>query len=123
MDKPHRCLIPDENDNCIECGRHIDLPDWDGPMPDLGDIVGICKLIDATAVNFIMAVRDNTDPQNSSIPRLRLVDGVSMRVPHQIILLAMSQSPFKEAKALGYRGTIDRFYALVCERMPAVSPR
>ena len=36
------CLIPDENDCCTLCGKHIELP-------DLGDIVGICKLCDAAA--------------------------------------------------------------------------
>jgi hypothetical protein len=102
MDNRHRCLIPDEHDNCIECGKHIDIPDWEGPMPDLGDIVGICKLIDATAADFVRAVRRNT-----------LMDG---------IFREMIQAPYTQAKALGYRGDIDRFYALVCERMPAVTP-
>jgi hypothetical protein len=115
-----RCLIPDENDNCIECGRHIDLPEIGGPMPDLGDIPGICKLIDAAAADFVKAVQENTDPQDPSITCLRLAGSRVVRVPHQTILRAMLRSPYKEAKALGYRGTIDRFYALVCERMPAV---
>jgi hypothetical protein len=115
----HRCLIPDDNDNCVECGKHIDLPE--GPMPDLGDIVGICKLIDATAAEFVRAVWENTDPHDSSIPRLRRMDNGIIRVPHQTILLMIVQPPYQEAKALGYRGTIDRFYTLVCERMPAVT--
>jgi hypothetical protein len=99
----HRCLIPDENDNCVECGRHIDIPDWEGPMPDLGDIVGICKLIDATAAEFVRAIRKT--------PKPILMDD---------LLRATLQVPYNEAKALGYRGTFDRFYALVCERMPSV---
>jgi hypothetical protein len=95
----HRCLIPDENDNCVSCGRHIDLPEIDGPMPDLGDIVGICKLIDATAADFIRAARN---------------------APMDGVFREMLQAPYWKAKALGYRGTFDRFYALVCERMPSI---
>jgi hypothetical protein len=98
----HRCLIPDENDNCVTCGRRIDLPEVEGPMPDLGDIVGICKLIDATAADFVRAARKDV-----------LMDG---------IFREMLQAPYRRAKALGYRGTFDRFFALVCERMPAVRP-
>ena len=122
MDNRHRCLIPDENDNCVECGQHIDLPDWEGPMPDLGDIVGICKLIDATASDFVRAVWENTDPQDPAIQRLRRMEEGIIRVPHQTLLRMIVQPPYQEAKALGYRGTVDRFYALVCERMPAVTP-
>jgi hypothetical protein len=94
----HRCLIPDENDNCIQCGKRF--PELEGPMPDLGDIVGICKLIDLIAADFVRAVRKNQP-----------MDG---------IFREMLQTPYQQAKALGYRGTFDRFYALVCERMPAV---
>jgi hypothetical protein len=102
----HRCLIPDENDNCVTCGKHIDLPEIDGPMPDLGDIVGICKLIDSTAADFLRAIRSNSRK--------------TLATPMDEILRTLLQAPYKEAKALGYRGTFDRFYTLVCERMPSI---
>lgn len=121
----HVCLIPDENDNCIDCGKHIDLPDV-GEPPDLGDIVGICKLIDVTAANCAKVIRDNTDPQDSSLTRLRLVGSKMIRLPHRAMILKLLQPAFKEAKALGYRGTIERFAEHVEERTassPSTLPR
>lgn len=118
----HVCLIPDENDNCIDCGKRIDLSDV-GEPPDLGDIVGICKLIDATAASFVRAVRDNTDPKDPSLTRLRIVGNRIMRLSHKTILRQMIQAPFKQAKALGFRGDVERFAEHIEERMsPSTRP-
>ena len=111
------CLIPDENDNCIDCGKHIELPDV-GEMPNLGDIVGISQLIDKTASAYSRVVRDNTDPKNPSLPRLRMVGNRMIRLPHKALFQQLMKPAYKEAKALGYRGTIERFAEHVEERTP-----
>lgn len=111
------CLIPDENDNCIDCGKHIDLPDC-GEPPDLGDIVGIIKLIDKTAASCARAVRENTDPKDPSQPRLRFVGNKLFRLPHTAAIQKVLKPAYKEAKALGYRGTFERWGEIVQEHTP-----
>lgn len=109
------CLIPDENDNCIDCGKHIELPDV-GEPPNLGDIAGICKLLDQTAHAYARVIRDNADPNDPNQPRLRFVGSKLIRLPHKALLVNLLKPTFKEAKALGYRGTIERWGELVQER-------
>jgi len=112
------CLIPDENDNCIDCGKHIDLSYLDNePPPNLGDIVGICGLIDKTVAMYRTVIRDNTDPKNPSLPRLRIVGNRIIRLSHKTLLSELMQPTFKEAKALGYKGTLQRWGELVEERI------
>jgi hypothetical protein len=112
------CLIPDENDKCADCGKHIDLLDA-GPPPDLGDITGIIRLIQNTACGFASLVAGNVDPCNPALPRLRLIGGQFVRIPHKIVLRALVASSYKEAKGLGYRGTFERWADLVREDAPA----
>ena len=122
MDGECPCLIPDENDNCIDCGKHIDLSAYDNePLPNLGDIVGIIKLIDKTASVYAHVVQENTDPKNPDLPRLRMVGNRMMRLPHKALFHELMKPAFKEAKALGYRGTIERWSELVEEHTPRPS--
>jgi len=116
------CLIPDENDNCIECGKHIDLPEI-GEMPNLGDIPGICKLLDQTAHAYALVIRENSDPNDPSQPRLRFVGNKLMRLPHKALFTELMKPTYKEAKALGYKGTIERWSELVQERTFLSPPR
>jgi hypothetical protein len=114
------CMIPDENDNCLDCGKHIEgLPDV--PEPHLGDIVGIAKLMDATAKTFAQLVRENTDPKNPSLPRLRLVGGQMMRLPHKMLFKDLLGPSYVAAKSLGYRGTFERWGEMVQEAVPATA--
>jgi hypothetical protein len=112
------CVIPDENDNCVDCGKHIELPDAEPPH-SLGDIGGICRLLDTTAKTYAQRIEDNTDPKNPMLPRLRLVGGQLVRVPHKAILKEVVQPSFKTAKALGYRGTAERWAEMVIEATPS----
>lgn len=110
------CLIPDENDNCIDCGKHIDLSYLDNePLPNLGDIVGIIQLIDKTASTYAHVVKENSDPKDPSQPRLRMVGNRMMRLPHKALFTELMKPTFKEAKALGYRGDLQRWSELVEE--------
>ena len=119
------CLIPDENDNCIDCGKHIDLSYLDNePLPNLGDIVGICGLMDKTAKQYATVIRENSDPQNPSLPRLRIVGNRMIRLSHKTLLHELSKPSFKEAKALGYKGTLERWGELVEEHLsPPTNPQ
>ena len=81
------CLTFDENDCCIKCGKPLE-------MPDLGDIVGICKLSDVTAAEC------SKIKPSSHMHRTR----------------KLLQS-YKKAKALGYRGDLLRWIEFVQERM------
>ena len=119
------CLIPDENDNCIDCGKHIDLSAFDNePLPDLGDIVGICGLIDKTAKMYAKVKRDNADPKDPSLPRLRIVGNRMIRLSHKTLLFELMQPTFKEAKALGYKGNLERWGELVEEHLsPPTNPQ
>jgi hypothetical protein len=110
------CIVPDDNDNCVDCGKHIEMPDVE--PPDLGDIVGIVKLIDATAKEWAQRIEDNTDPQNPSQPRLRLVGGQLVRIPHKSLFKDLLKPTYVSAKALGYRGTFERWGEMIWERMP-----
>jgi len=119
------CLFPDENDNCMDCGKHIDLSYLDNePLPNLGDIVGICHLIDKTAIAFARVVRDNTDPKDPSATRIRIVGNRMVRLSHKTLFQELVKPTYKEAKALGYKGTKERWVELVEERMqPPTNPQ
>lgn len=109
------CFIPDENDNCIDCGQPIDLSDNGEPLPNIGDIVGICTLLDKTAKMYATIIRDNVDPKDSSLTRIRMVGNKMMRLPHKTLLHELVEAGFKDAKALGYKGTLERWSELVEE--------
>ncbi len=117
------CVIPDEKDNCLDCGKPIAgmpevPPDLDLQM---GNIAGIAKLMDATARTFAQLVRENTDPRNPSLPRLRLVGGQMMRLPHKMLYKDLLGPSYVAAKALGYRGTFERWGEMVQEATPILS--
>jgi len=115
------CMIPDENDNCLDCGKHIEgLPEVPPNLQlHMGDIPGICRLIDATARTFAQLVRENTDPRNPSLPRLRLVGGQMMRLPHKMLFKDLLGPSYSAAKSLGYRGTFERWGEMVQEATAA----
>jgi len=113
------CLIPDDDDNCIDCGKHIDMPKVE-PPPNLGDIPGIVRLIETTAKTYADMVKENTDPKNQSLPRLRLVGGYFMRIPHKDLYKAILMPSYVSAKALGYRGTFERWTEMVYEAAPPI---
>ena len=110
------CLIPDENNNCIDCGKHIEMPDVG--CPDLGDIKGIIHLIDSTVKTYLRMVQDNTDPTNANQPRLRMVGGQMVRVPHKVLYNDLLVPSYQQAKTLGYRGTFERWGELLWESTP-----
>lgn len=110
------CIIPDENFNCIDCGKPIKVAEVD--PPNLGDIAGIVKLIDATAKSYVQLIRENTDPKNPSLPRLRLVGGRMVRIPHKMLYKDLLGPSYLAAKSLGYRGTFERWGELVWEATP-----
>lgn len=113
------CLVPgDDGETCIDCGKHIDLLDA-GPSPDLGDIKGIIRLMQNTASGFASLVTANTDPRSPGTPRLRLVGGQFVRIPHKALFLGLAAASYREAKGLGYRGTLERWADLVQENAPA----
>jgi len=111
------CLIPDENDNCIDCGKHIEMPEVTEP-PDLGNIPGICKLIDSTVKTYEQLVQENTDPKNPTLPRLRLVGGQLMRISHKALYKDLLGPSYLAAKAMGYRGTFERWGEIIWEATP-----
>lgn len=111
------CIIPDENDCCIDCGKHIVMQEVD--PPNLGDIAGIVRLIDATAKTFAQLVRENTDPKNPKLPRLRLVGGRMIRIPHGSLYKDLLGPSYIAAKALGYRGTFERWGEMIKEATPS----
>ncbi len=113
------CLIPDDDDNCIDCGKHIDMPEV-AVAPNLGDIPGIVRLIESTAKHYEAMVKENTDPKNSTIPRLRLVGGYFIRIPHKDLYKAILMPSYVSAKALGYRGSFERWTEMVYEAAPPV---
>jgi hypothetical protein len=114
------CLLPDEHDNCVECGKHIDMPDVEAP--NLGDITGIIRLIDNTAKSYAKLVEANSDPANPTQPKLRLVGGQFVRLPHNILCKSLLNVTYTQAKQLGYRGTFDRWGELVTESAPGSQP-
>jgi len=113
------CVIPDENLNCLDCGKPIETQEVD-PPGRMGNIPGICKLMDATAKTFSQLVRENTDPKNPSLSRLRLVGGQMMRLPHKMLYKDLLGPSYSAAKALGYRGTFERWGEMVQEAVQAV---
>ena len=128
MDKDCPHLIPDENDKCIDCGTPIVMPELPPNYePNLGNIMEICKLIDETRMVFDKLIKSNTDPQNPSLPRLRMVGGQMLRLPHKMVCKGMIGPSFVRAKAAGYKGTQERWMEMVLEDIatltsPPVSP-
>src|SRR5271170_2461087 len=76
------CLIPDDDDNCIDCGKHIEMPEV-SVLPNLGDIPGIVRLIESTAAHYEAMVRENTDPRSRVLPRVRRGGGYVIRLAHK----------------------------------------
>jgi hypothetical protein len=93
--------------------KHIDIPDAEAP--NLGDILGICKLIDSTAKSYAELAASNVDPNDPELPRLRMVGGVFMRVPHKALYRQLFEPSYRRAKTLGYRGTLQRWGELLQE--------
>ena len=88
---------------------------------DLGDIAGICRLIDKTAAAYAAVVLENTDPKDPSLPRLRFVGNRMIRLPHKALLRELVEPAHKEAKALGYFGSAERLGELVLECSPSIT--
>ena len=110
------CLIPDEHDNCVDCGKRIDLPEAPASL-NLGDIPGIVRLLDATASTYLRLVEANTDPRNPALPRLQMAGGMLVRVPHRSLLRKILKPSYVAAKTLGYRGTFERWGEMVEEAL------
>jgi hypothetical protein len=109
-------LIPDDDGNCAACGRGIALP-------NLGDMMGIIHLIDATVRLYSQMIASNTDPNDPSQPRMRMVGGVIARVPHKVLYGQFFTPSYREAKELGYRGTLARWSEILEEAAgPQVHP-
>jgi|SRR5271157_1542085 len=116
------CFLPDDNDNCMNCGKHVDLPDVPASL-NLGDILGIVRLIDTTAKSYAQLIRENADPKNPALPRLRLIGGQLIRIPHTLLLKNLVNESYPIAKNLGYRGGIKRWGELIFERTPCENGR
>jgi hypothetical protein len=114
------CLfVADDGETCIDCGQHIEIPDVE--VPDLGDITGIIRLIDSMAKIYAQRIKDNTDPDNPSLPRLSMVGGQFLRIPHKLLYKDLLEPSYVEAKRLGYRGTITRWGEIVLEAAPSTA--
>jgi hypothetical protein len=108
------CLIPDEEDNCVTCGKPIDFQEI-GELPNLGDILGMIRLIDETAKSYLRLVNLNTDPNDPELPRMRLIGGVIVRIPHKILYKKFFNPSYNQAKELGYRGSLTRWGEILQE--------
>jgi len=116
---PH--LIPDENNNCETCG--VPYPDPQNfPEPNLGDVMGICKLINETRDVFDGMVKANTDPKNPKLTRMRLVGGILMRLPDKMVCKGVFGASFLKAKSIGYKGTQERWTEMILEDIPTMIP-
>lgn len=112
------CVIPDETmEHCLDCGRRMEVVPEVEP-PNLGDIAGIARLISATAKTYAQLVKDNTDPKNPDLPRLRMVGGKMLRIPHKSLCKETLAPSYATAKALGYRGSLERWGEMVWEAVP-----
>ena len=106
MDCPH---LIDEDGKCTECGVVVQ------PHINLGDIVGICQLLDNTVAAYATLVHNNTDPKDPSKPRLRVIGGRVIRLPHSALLKDLVYNSYPRAKQLGYRGSIIRWGEMILE--------
>lgn len=111
------CIIPDETgEHCDNCGKLLDMAEV--APPDFGDIIGIIRLIDATVSTYAQLVRENTDPKNPDLARLRLVGGRMVRLSHKSLYKNLLGPSYFAAKALGYRGTFERWSEVIMEATP-----
>ncbi|GEM_PF-6126443 len=112
--------VPDENWKCIDCGADIPQPELPPDFnPNLGNIIEIHKLINETRKVFDKIIRANTDPRNPKLPRLRMVGGQMLRLPHKVFLADVVKNSYPTAKELGYRGSIIRWGEMILEHMEA----
>jgi hypothetical protein len=123
MDKDCPHLIPDENWKCLDCGADVPQPELpvDYKPAALGNIYAISKLIDDTRDQFVAAVKANTDPKNPALPRLRMIGGRMMRLPHKMVCHGLVGPSFVQAKSYGFRGTKERWFEMVLDEMPTLT--
>ena len=129
------CIIADGN-KCIDCGEPVTNPEItvqqlaeegivlgpplppDAPVPSLGNVAGIMHLAMQTFREGVRRQARNTDPVNTSLPKLQLMGSVFVRVPHKDIWVGLLRQSFEQAQAMGFKGTSKRWEALVEEACP-----
>ena len=84
---------------------------------DLGNIVGISKLIDETVEDYTHFVEAHSDPANPTLPRLQFIGGIMMRLPLDTLWQEQLPNSYVAAQRLGYRGTIQRWGELIKEQV------
>lgn len=102
------CAVPDEDGNCLACGKHLRMP-----APDIGDIKAICRLLEATTAAYGRLLELDADPSKPELPKLRLVGPQIVRVPRSAVGHDLLRPSFVAARRLGYRGTYERWGELV----------
>jgi len=114
--------IPDENWKCIDCGADVPQPELPSNFnPNLGNIVAISHLIDATREEFNKIIIANTDPKHPKLPRLRMVGGQLMRLENKMIVKAMVGPSYLKAQSLGYLGTQNRWFEMIFDDIPTIT--
>lgn len=126
------CVIVDDANNCIDCGAPVTdgisltylrtqgvepgppLP-ADAPIPAMGNIVGIMQLAKSTFREGVKRQMRNSDPMNPKIPRLQMMGTMLLRVPHADIWKQLLRLSFEQAQQMGYKGTPERWEAIVEE--------
>lgn len=108
---------------CKSCGTDITSQEFLDTLPEvspdfqLGDIMGIIKLAQATAREFLDRVETDRDPHNPSQPKLKLrwMGNQLMRPPRETVWMEVLQPTFDLAKGLGYRGNMERWESVCME--------
>jgi hypothetical protein len=77
--------------------------------PNIGDIIGIIRIITQTAIDYSEALKL---PQ----PKLCFVGGVLVRPTVNSMFKSIFKPSFQQAKSIGYRGSYERWEELVKEQ-------
>jgi hypothetical protein len=112
-----KCLHLDvTNDGiCTSCGINIGSEEFFNSLPDapaepqLGDLMGIIRLAEATVTRYFEHKKDMSDPTHPDQPRLRIIGKTIIRVPDSVVWKEVVKPAFAKAVKLGYKGTYSRW--------------
>ncbi len=113
---PH--LIPTEDWKCEECGADIPQPELPPNYePNLGKVAAIAVHFNETCDQFSKIIKANSDPEDPTKPKMRMIGGQIIRLPHQMVIREMIGPSYIKAKKMGYRGTQKHWQEMVWEEI------
>lgn len=79
------------------------------------DEINLIKLTSEVVHTYNRLRQENIDPKNPNLPRMRVIGGRILRLPHAMMFRELSDASYDRALGFGYDGTYERWCALLRE--------